>query len=252
MMYSVQNPGHCLHDVIFPIGLDRYQRNQDSASSTDGERPFFYPGLLYLPARGTQLTSRLHEKDWCRDMLNYSGLADARQALAIEPTLLERKSDATICFRRLLLPRLGVLRFPIDNTDTETMRVIRNNPQQESFILRDVDRPPFTDSYPAAALNDLRKQALKGLNLISEPWPESDLNTGSTKDLATRDTTRRYLRVFLYDRQEAPRRKWTNSLDVIPCHYHSRRPKTLGTNDTERTGVSSELVCSDFNSTWWP
>ena len=191
-------------------------------------------------------------QDWCRDMLNYSGLADARQALAIESILLERKSNTTLSFRRLLLPRLGVFRFPIDNTDTETMRVIRNNPQQESFILRDVDRPPFTDSYPAAALNDLRKQALKGLNLISEPWPESDLNTGSTKDLATRDTTRRYLRVFLYDRQEAPRRKWTNSLDVIPCHYHSRRPKTLGTNDTERTGVSSELVCSDFNSTWWP
>ena len=202
------NPGHCLNDLVFSIALDIWQRN---LSSTSAAYPHFVSSWF------TTLSPGFDEDSWCLQFLHTARIIDKTSAL-------ERIAPIT-CFDSLLVPNLGVHRFPIDWSDTNTIKSLERKHWRQHFGLQSF--PPLennvtvTNMYPVEALEGLQKRLWKGLQVeISPQQPilKSDENEVS---------------IFLYNRQ-GRKRFWDQSYEFAAILQ--KRVQGKSTNRGKRMG----------------
>jgi hypothetical protein len=183
------NPGHCLNDLVFSIALDAWQRKLYTDSPA-------YPH--FVSSWFTTLSAGFDEESWCMQFLQTTGIIDRNSAL---------KQIAPItCFESLLVPYIGVHRFPIDWSDTNTINSLQRRHWNEHFsyqtfpsLENNVMKP---NMYPVQALRALQERLWKGLQLESPPLQPPRHNDDDSNDTF----------IFLYNRQ-GHRRFWNQSYE---------------------------------------
>ena len=228
-MQLFRNPGHCLSDLIFNLAWDRYHRRRQSSSAAP-----FYPRFVYGTWQQVRTTmpSR-NEVDWCFDFMEAAnfiqyhnndnddndGHNDNKSNHTNKSNQIRHTAaDGSVCFRELLVPLLGLVRFPWGSDDPTVRRVFQRLSVMKPFHMHTYDDDDDDDDdgnnntsntttaeeeYPSQALHELRQSVAHTLGMTLDPWP-----------LTTNATTPTPPHILMYTRQGSRRRHWINAAQV--------------------------------------
>lgn len=161
-----KNPAHCLQDQFFSVILDAYKRNKI------GYNHFYFDG-----------DKKIKKNNWCYNLFEHSGLIHSR---ITEPS----------CYKRLVLPRMVINRFPIDWNNQSAA------PGNKQFIKR-IHSGKFLQynhspgMFPLNVLTDVRSD-------LFESFKDKPLKT--IKNMS---------KVLVYNRRGTSRRIWQNSNETV-------------------------------------
>lgn len=194
-----RNPAHCLTDLTFSLALDVVSRGLNKPNDESQRLPF-YPKYLYTVYGGPGIINK-YDPDWCYEFMRVVGFIDPSRGLVYHPEF--DKADNTVCFRKLIVPRLGLHRFPIDWSDPSAAWSVTKSRRTKGG-------DKSSGMYPIEGLQWLKDMVMKSTRLPSDSWNKKDLPLD--------------VPILLYDRKGSKRRVMSNSLavkDLIEAEYHA-------------------------------
>jgi len=207
-MYN--NPGHCINDVAFLLGLDYYYRGQYLHDSNNNQKPIYQQWLA------SQYRFFLADAphSWCAALMT--------TAHFIEPSAFVSfpSSPNMGCFRKLIVPAIPLVRAP-------KFRKIGDNSTMQQKPL----------DYPPEAIMLLREKLQIALNLTTSSWPNDSLvsppastttliaNATTTTTTTTIIATDNNKTILLHIRGRTQRRKLVEAAELkshLEFVYHAK------------------------------